>query len=222
MRCEHDVEYVKSLIIRKVTCKLWKINGCFPWTPSLVTYQTVGLVFVHLHPAIFLSLSRLYFYNKHFLVRPAFTVEKMKEHSSQTCARFFFLRFWIVISCCVVVVCRRFRVICYLHYRSTQIMDAADYSEALVCTLLLEHTTSHSIGHERVPYLTSCRIYFTSCSKACHETGKMNVILPYKIKREAVERAEIAGRDLCCCDRTVVLITTKCWVHTTGCYLCSQ
>ena len=68
----------------------------------------------------------------------------------------------------------------------------------------------------RLPYLISCRIYFIPCSDACEETGKINVVVPYTIKCEALERAEIAGRDMCCCDRTLVLIQ-PCWVHTVIC-----
>jgi hypothetical protein len=127
-----------------------------------------------------------------------------------------FWRFCIVTPCNLVEVYQRFRVICYLHYQSTQIMGTAVSSEALVCTFLLEHTASHGLRHECLPYLVSCRIYFIPCNKACDETGKINVIIPYTIQREALERAEIAGRDKCCCDRTFVLIQ-PCWVHTVIC-----
>lgn len=95
-------------------------------------------------------------------------------------------------------------------------MDTADFSEALVCTFLLEHTASHSLRHERVPYLISCRIYFIACNKACDETGKINVIVHYTVKCEALGRAEIAGRDMCCCDRTFELIQPYS-VHTVIC-----
>jgi hypothetical protein len=96
-------------------------------------------------------------------------------------------------------------------------MDTADSFEALVCTFPLENTASHSIRHECVPYVISCRVYFIPCNKAYDETGKIKVIIPYNaIKCVAFERAEIAGRDMCCCDQTFLLIQ-PCWVHTVIC-----
>ena len=97
------------------------------------------------HPAMFLSI--LLFCNKHFLVRSAFTVEKMKEYGSQTCVRFFKILFCDTVQFGRIVPTFQSNLLPSLSVDT----DTADSSEALVCTFPLENTASHSLRHECVP-----------------------------------------------------------------------